>query len=110
MNRVNNSKVVYGGHLPLVRSGAGFVPSVVRPRFVPNPDRPVPILFLHVDEPVLPPVDGSRFVKCGKKSGPSDDPVPPFTPAILAIQLNNMSVGESKGGTLKALKFADGHE
>jgi len=54
-------------------------------------------------------VDGSGFVKCGQKPGPFDDSVPPF-PASLAVPLDDMGTGESKGGALKALKFASGSE
>jgi len=110
MNRINNPKVVYGGHLSLVRSNAGFVPSFVRFLLVPNQDCPIPIFFLYEDKLVLPPMDGRRFVKCRKKSEPPDDPIPPFSPTILAIPLNDVSIGESKGSALKALLFAGGHK
>ena len=35
-------------------------------------------------------MDGSGFVKCGKKPGLSDDSVLPFTPASLAVPLDDM--------------------
>ena len=37
---------------------------------------------------------------------PSEDSIPPFTPASLAVPLDEMCIGESKGGALKALKLA----
>jgi len=55
-------------------------------------------------------MDGRRFVKRKKKSGPPDDPVPPFSPIILAIPLNDMSIGERKGSALKVLEFAGGRK
>ena len=87
-------------YLPLVWSGAGFVPSFVRSPLVLNRDCPISIFFLYEDEPVFPPVDGRRFVKCRKKSGPPYDLVPPFCPIILAILLNDVSIGERKGLSL----------
>jgi len=110
MNGINNPKVVYGSHLPLVRSGVGFVPSFVRSSLVPNRDCPIPIFFLYEDKPVLPPLDGRRFVKCRKKFEPPDDPVPPFSPTILAIPLNDVSICERKGSALKVLEFAGGRK
>ena len=68
------------------------------------------MLFLHINEPIHPPVDGSGFVKCGKKPRPSDDSVLPFTPASLAVPLDDMDTSESKGRALKALKLASGSE
>jgi len=68
------------------------------------------VLFVHINEPIHPPVDGSGFVKCGKKPGPSDDSVPPFTPASLVVPLDDMGTGESKGEALKVLKLTSGSE
>jgi len=96
MDGVNNPKVVDGCHFPLARSGAGLVPGGVRPPPIPNRDGPFPVFFLHKDEPILPSMDGRRFVERKKKPGAPDDPVPPFSPAALAVPLNDMGIGESK--------------
>jgi len=96
MDGVNNPKVVDGCHFPVARSGAGLVPGFVRPPPTPNRDGPFPIFFLHKDEPILPSMDGRRFVERRKKPRAPDDSVPPFSPADLAVPLNVMGIGESK--------------
>ena len=100
MNGINDPKVVDGSHLRLVRSAAGFVPSFVRPPLIPNRDCPIPIFLLHTNKPILPPVDGGRFVERRKESGPPDDPIPPFPPTVLAVPLDDVSISESKGSAL----------
>jgi len=100
VNGINNPKVIDGSHLPLVRSGAGFVSGLVGPPLVPDWNGPIPLFFLHEDKPILPPMDGRRLVESRKKPRTSDDPVPPPSPTILAVPLDDVGIGEGERSAL----------
>ena len=96
VNGINNLKVVDRSHLPLVRSGAGFVPGLVWAPLVPDWNGPISVFFLHEDKPILPSMDRRRLVESRKKPRTSDDPVPPPSPAILAVPLDDVGIGEGE--------------
>ena len=110
INRINNPEIVDGGHLPFIRSHAGFVLGFVRTLPIWNWNYPIPIFLLNKDKPIFPPVNGQGFVKCGKQSRTPDDPIPAFPPTNLAISLDDVGVRKGEGSTLKALEFACGYE
>ena len=86
VNGINNPKVVDGGHLPLIKSGAGFVPGLVGPPLIPDWNGPIPLFFLHEDKPILPPMDGRRLVESRKKPRTSDDLIPSLSPQFLLFR------------------------
>ena len=100
MNRINKPKVVNGSHLPLVRSGAGFVPSLVWPPLVPDWNGPILMFFLHEDKPILPSMDERRLVESRKKPRTSNNPIPPLSPANLVFLLDDMGISEGERSAL----------
>jgi len=100
VNEINNTKVVDGSHLPLVRSGARFIPGPIWPPLVPDWNGPILVFFLYEDKLILPSMDGRRLVKSRKKPRTFDDPIPPLFPAILAVPLDDMGISEGERSAL----------
>ena len=62
VNGVNKPKIIHGSNLPLIRGCTRFVPSFVGTPIVPNRTCLMPSRLLDVDKPILPLVNGGRFV------------------------------------------------
>jgi len=62
MSRINNSKIVDSGYLPLTKGCARFVPSFVGNSFIPHQNGQISCCLFDKDKPILPPMNGRGFV------------------------------------------------